>query len=70
MRTALLALFVLVGQDPKVEKPAPAPAPAPAVAQAAPDGKKAAQRCAGCHAIPDLSLRADRLWVEMIGEST
>jgi len=32
-------------------------------------GRKSFQRCNGCHAAPDLSLRADRLWLKMVQTS-
>jgi cytochrome c2 len=32
-------------------------------------GRKSFQRCNGCHAAPDLTQRADKLWLGMISTS-
>lgn len=44
-------------------------AAATAQAQDLEAGRKSFQRCNGCHAAPDLSLRADKLWLGMIQTS-
>lgn len=33
------------------------------------EGRKAFGRCSNCHAVPDPSLEAEKLWVSMIAES-
>lgn len=44
-------------------------AAATAYAQDVEAGRKTFVRCNGCHAAPDLSLRADTLWLGMVNTS-
>ncbi len=56
MRTTLTVVLALM-------------AGATARAQDVEAGRKSFARCNGCHAAPDPSLRADRLWLTMVQTS-